>query len=127
MRTDTPVAVKLKDYTPYPFEITNVTLDFDLGAQKTVVKAALSVTPRGQGAMRLDGEALHLNSVAVALAGEPARFLDPADFTVDGLGLTLHAPPPQPFVLETEVEISPEANTALSGLYLSGGRLCTQC
>jgi aminopeptidase N len=127
MRTDTPVAVKLKDYTPYPFEITGVTLDFDLGAQKTVVKAALSISPRGQGAMRLDGEALHLNSVAVALAGEPARYLDPADFTVDARGLTLHTPPPQPFVLETEVEISPEANTALSGLYLSGGRLCTQC
>ncbi len=127
MRTETPVAVKLKDYTPYPFEITDVTLDFDLGAQKTVVKAALSVTPRGLGAMRLDGEALHLNYVAIGLRGETAKPVDPADFTVDARGLTLHAPPKAPFVLETEVEISPEANTALSGLYLSGGRLCTQC
>lgn len=127
MRTETPVAVKLKDYTAYPFEITDVTLDFDLGAQKTVVKAALSITPRGQGAMRLDGEALHLNYVAVGLAGEATKPVDPADFTVDARGLTLHAPPQQPFVLETEVGISPEANTALSGLYLSGGRLCTQC
>ncbi|WP_291204711.1 aminopeptidase N [Hyphomonas sp.] len=127
MRTETPVAVKLKDYAPYPFKLTQVTLDFDLGVQKTVVKAAISVTPVGKGPMRLDGEALHLNYVAVALPGEASRPLDPADFTADARGLTLHAPPEGPFVLETEVEISPEANTALSGLYLSGGRLCTQC
>ena len=105
MRTETPVAVKLRDYTPYPFEITGVTLDFDLGAQKTVVKAALSITPRGQGAMCLDGEALHLNYIAIGLAGETAKPLDTADFTVDARGLTLHTPPKGPFVLETEVGI----------------------
>ena len=127
MRTETPVAVKLKDYTPYPFELTQVTLDFDLGITKTVVKAAISVTPLGKGPMRLDGEALHLNYIALGLAGEAAKALDPADFTMDARGLTLHTPPTGPFLLETEVEISPEANTALSGLYLSGGRLCTQC
>jgi aminopeptidase N len=127
MRTETPVAVKLKDYTPYPFELTQVTLDFDLGITKTVVKAAISVTPLGKGPMRLDGEALHLNYIALGLAGEAAKPLDPADFTMDARGLTLHTPPTGPFLLETEVEISPEANTALSGLYLSGGRLCTQC
>ncbi len=127
MRTETPVAVKLKDYAPYPFTIDQVTLDFDLGAQKTVVKAALSITPRGQGPMRLDGEALHLNSVALGLRARRRGPLDPADFTVDARGLTLHTPPSGPFVLETEVEISPEANTELSGLYISGGRFCTQC
>jgi len=127
MRTETPVAVKLKDYAPYPFTLDSVTLDFDLGIQKTVVKAALAVTPLGKGPMRLDGEALHLNYIAVSRAGEAARPLDPADFTADARSLTLHTPPDGPFVLETEVEISPEANSALSGLYLSGGRLCTQC
>jgi len=127
MRTETPVAVKLKDYRPYPFELKQVTLDFDLGIGRTVVKAAISVTPLSKGPMRLDGEALHLNFIALALPGEASRPLDPADFTADARGLTLHTPPDGPFVLETEVEISPEANTALSGLYLSGGRLCTQC
>nr|WP_300998388.1 aminopeptidase N [Hyphomonas sp.] len=29
--------------------------------------------------------------------------------------------------METVVEISPEKNTALSGLYMSGGRFCSQC
>ena len=127
MRTETPVAVKLKDYAPYPFTLTQVTLDFDLGISKTVVKAVISITPQGKGPMRLDGEALHLNYIALSLPGEASRPLDPADFAVDARGLTLLTPPEGPFVLETEVEISPEANTALSGLYLSGGRLCTQC
>ncbi len=127
MRTETPVAVKLKDYTPYPFTVDSVSLDFDLGIQKTVVKATLEITPHGKGPMRLDGEALHLDYIALAPAGETPAPLDPADFTLDATGLTLLTPPDGPFVLETQVTISPEANTALSGLYLSGGRLCTQC
>ncbi|MGA1341613.1 MAG: aminopeptidase N [Hyphomonas sp.] len=127
MRTETPVAVKLKDYVPYPFTLTDVQLDFALGTQKTVVKALLSITPHAAGPMRLDGEALRLTSIALGLAGEEVRPLDPSEFAVDPRGLTLHTPPGGPFLLATEVEISPEANTALSGLYLSGGRLCTQC
>jgi aminopeptidase N len=77
--------------------------------------------------MRLDGDTLRLLFIALGQPGAPATPLDPSKFTVDPRGLTLHAPPAGPFTLETEVEISPEANTALSGLYLSGGRLCTQC
>jgi aminopeptidase N len=34
---------------------------------------------------------------------------------------------PDAFTLVTEVEIAPSQNTALSGLYMSGGRFCTQC
>ncbi|MFN3910936.1 aminopeptidase N [Hyphomonas sp.] len=127
MRTETPVAVKLQDYAPYPFTLNGVELHFDLGAETTIVKASLSVTPHGTGPMHLDGEALKLRYIAVAEGGGAAKPLDLADFTADARGLTLHTPPQGPFVLETEVEISPESNTALSGLYLSGGRLCTQC
>lgn len=34
---------------------------------------------------------------------------------------------PESFTFAAEVEIDPEANTALEGLYLSGGMFCTQC
>ncbi|MEL7548104.1 MAG: aminopeptidase N, partial [Pseudomonadota bacterium] len=34
---------------------------------------------------------------------------------------------PDTFVLETDVTIDPSANTVLSGLYMSGGRFCSQC
>ncbi|MEQ9506052.1 MAG: aminopeptidase N [Hyphomonas sp.] len=127
MRTETPVAVKLQDYTPYPFTIDSVALDFDLGIRKTRVKAVLTITPLAAGPMRLDGEALHLTYIAIGAPGEKAPPLDPSEFALDERGLTLHTPPKGQFTLETEVEISPEANSALSGLYLSGNRLCTQC
>jgi len=35
--------------------------------------------------------------------------------------------PDGPFTWEAEVEIAPEANTALEGLYMSRGMYCTQC
>ena len=47
-------------------------------------------------------------------------------YRVDDTSLTLLDPPPQ-FVLDTEVEIAPESNTALEGLYTSNGMFCTQC
>ena len=44
-------------------------------------------------------------------------------------GLLLHGPLPDgaPFELETVVAIRPQDNTALEGLYKSGGMFCTQC
>ncbi|MFN7055569.1 aminopeptidase N [Hyphomonas sp.] len=127
MRTETPVAVRLADYAPYPFTIDGVRLVFRLDPKHTEVRAALAITPQAAGPMRLDGEALTLKSIYIAEDGGELRPLDPADFTADAHGLTLHAPPQGPFTLETVVEIAPEANTALSGLYMSGGRFCTQC
>ncbi len=51
------------------------------------------------------------------------------DLTPDATGLTVPAAllPEGPFTLESEVEIAPEGNTALEGLYMSGGMYCTQC
>ena len=45
---------------------------------------------------------------------------------VDADGLTCPAPD-APFNWEAEVEIAPEDNTALEGLYMSKGMYCTQC
>ena len=57
----------------------------------------------------IDGKAL----------AETAYQVTPDVLTIPGLG--------DAFVLETEVEIDPAANKALDGLYMSGGRFCTQC
>ncbi|MGI8840334.1 MAG: aminopeptidase N, partial [Caulobacteraceae bacterium] len=61
--------------------------------------------------------------VSVAVDG---RVLEPAEHAVDAEWLTV-PDVPAAFVLETEVEIDPQGNTALEGLYMSGGRFCTQC
>ncbi len=121
MRTDTPQAVRLADYRPPVFLVDEVELSFDLQPSATRVRARLQLRRNTAGALRLDGRNLRL--IALAVDGRP---LEPADYVLEADGLTLPAPP-DAFALETEVEIDPSANTALEGLYISGGRFCTQC
>jgi aminopeptidase N len=120
-----PRTVYLADYQPYPFVLEQVHLTFRLAPRATRVLARLSFAPNparpGRHDLRLHGEKLVLISVSVG-----GRSLHPV---VDSEGLTIAAAdlPAGAFVLETEVEISPETNTALEGLYMSKGMYCTQC
>jgi aminopeptidase N len=120
-----PKAVLLADYQPFSHVISQVDLVFRLSPQATRVKARLALTPNPQRSagldLRLDGEGLTLISCKVDGAE--------VHVTPDATGLTLPAAvvPNGAFVLETEVEIAPEANTALEGLYMSKGMYCTQC
>ena len=66
----------------------------------------------------LDGSELKLLSVRVD--GQDGKWrLENSQLVVDLAGSEA--------TVETEVEISPAANTKLMGLYASGGMLCTQC
>ena len=123
MRTDVPLLVKLEAYKPYPYEIENVTLHFDLSPDKTIVKSWMKVRRTGdiEMPMELDGEGLNLRGLLVDSAPVPSAEMD-----ITETKLILLTPPAE-FDLYTEVEIAPAANTALSGLYMSGGRFCTQC
>jgi aminopeptidase N len=123
MRTETPVAVKLADYAPYPFDIEHVNLSFDLDPEATKVTATLKVLRKGKGGapLVLDGEALKLVSIEI-----DGRALNPSDYALTDHALTL-PDVPDTFELEIQVEIAPAKNTALSGLYMSGGRFCSQC
>jgi aminopeptidase N len=123
MRTETPQPVRLADYRPPAFLIDTVRLDFDLAASATRVRATLALRRNGDHAepLRLDGERLRLISAAIDGVSLP-----PAAYAADAEGLTVHSVP-DAFVLTTEVEIDPAGNTALMGLYMSGGRYCTQC
>ena len=121
MRTETPVQVQLADYTPYPFAIEQVDLTFDLQPEATRVRSRLQVKRLGEGDLVLDGVSLTLNQIAV-----DGKVLAASAYTQDEESLTLHDAP-DAFVLDIDVTINPTANTALSGLYISGGRFCTQC
>jgi len=123
MRTDTPQAVRLADYRPFPFAIETTRLVFDLQPSATRVKAELTIRRTGDKgeALLLNGERLKLLSIAI-----DGQTLSANQYAVDAEHLTLHEVPDQ-FVLTTEVEIDPSANKALMGLYMSGGRFCTQC
>ena len=116
-----PEAIRLEDYQPPAWRIDTVSLTFDLAPTATRVESRLTLSRTGDGPLRLDGEGLRL--IAVRLDG---RDLDGAEYGVDGEGLTVHEPPAS-CVLETIVEIDPQANTKLEGLYLSNAIYCTQC
>ncbi|HEY9234714.1 MULTISPECIES: aminopeptidase N [Phenylobacterium] len=123
MRTDTPQPIRLADYAPPAFLIDEVRLDFDLAPNTTRVKAKLTVRRNGEHAQPLVLNGERLKPVSVAIDG---RVLAEAERTIDAEFLTIPNAP-DAFVLETEVEIDPENNKALEGLYMSGGRFCTQC
>jgi aminopeptidase N len=123
MRTDTPQPVRLADYTPPDHLVDEVSLDFDLSPSATRVKATLSVRRNGdhERPLRFNGE--RLKPVSVAIDGRP---LSAAEHQIDDEFLTIPNPPAA-FTLTTEVEIDPDGNRALEGLYTSAGRFCTQC
>lgn len=124
MRTDQPTPVRLADYRPPDYLVDSVELAFDLQPSATRVRGRLGIR-RGEGKadapLVLDAVRLKLVSIAVdGRALEAAEYEQTAEhLTIRGVG--------ESFVLETKVEIDPAGNTALEGLYMSGGRFCTQC
>ncbi len=132
MRTETPPTIYLKDYQPAPYLIDHVSLDFRLDAEETRVFARFDMRANPDFAehgpdsdtpsLVLDGE--NINLVSITLTGEPVA---PADYQVTSDKLILKSPPAEPFTLELETVCNPTSNTALSGLYRSGGNFCTQC
>ncbi|MFC6197886.1 aminopeptidase N [Ponticaulis profundi] len=124
MRTDTPQPVLLKDYEPYPFAIPSVSMTFQLDPKETRVVTKMKVERTGAAHenMVLNGEAFE--RVGAMLVN--GKQVDDDDMLKDDTTLTLMNLPHE-FELETEIWISPEKNTELSGLYMSGGRFCTQC
>ncbi len=123
MRTETPPAIKLADYAPYPFEIDRVALHFALDPDATIVQTKMQITRTGakDAPLRLDGEKLVLKSLSIDGVALPKNA-----YRLEKNALIL-SDVPDAFTLETEVEIAPSKNTALSGLYISAGRFCTQC
>lgn len=128
MRDATPQTIYLKDYTPPDYLIQTADLTFELDAENTRVLSRLTAIRNPQcstvsKAMVLLGEQLHLDSIA--LDGNPLR---PDQYLQTEDTLTLfQVPQDRVFSITIENRISPKANTALEGLYLSNGMLCTQC
>nr|WP_315592202.1 aminopeptidase N [uncultured Cupriavidus sp.] len=121
LRTDTPVTVYRKDYTPPAFAIDHVDLVLDLDPQRTIVTSTLKLQRTGaaDAPLVLSGEALEL--VGIKLDGQPFSGFSQADDTLALTGL------PAQGTLEITVACNPAANTTLSGLYVSNGNFFTQC
>jgi len=120
-----PQPIYLSDYRPPAYRVIRTELTFDLDPAATRVKARLHLErhpEREAGTpLELDGEQLDLKAIAI-----DGQALGEDEYAVGEAGLVVHRVP-QAFLLDTEVEVSPDANTALSGLYRSSGMYCTQC
>ncbi|MDO5604460.1 MAG: aminopeptidase N [Paracoccus sp. (in: a-proteobacteria)] len=113
----------LSDYRPYPFAITRTRIEVWLDPAETLVRAHITMCRQGPGAPVLDiGAGVTLRRIAIDGAD-----LDPGAWRREGELLSLTAPLPDSFTLQTDCIINPAANTTNEGLYLSGGIFCTQC
>ncbi len=116
--------VFLRDYQPPAFQVAQLDLTIRIFPAHTQVlaKMRLEQTPGQKNRnLRLYGRGLKLLSLK-----REGKELQETDYEVDAEGLILKNCP-LGFELETQVEIDPERNTALEGLYRSSGNYCTQC
>jgi aminopeptidase N len=121
MTVAAPQTIYLADYTEFSHIIDSVELTFKLSPTATRVKSRIAFRPNPAAPKQpffLHGENLKLISAQI----------DGAEITptLSEVGLTADVPEGA-FIFEAEVEISPQSNTALEGLYMSNGMYCTQC
>ncbi len=126
MKEGQPQAIYLRDYTPPAFLISHTYLNFVLGEELTTVTSSLNVyrNPLSNDettTLVLNGEELVLKYIeldGVRLFGQQILQSEEA----------LHITNvPDSFELNIQVEITPQKNTSLEGLYKSSGNFCTQC
>ncbi len=118
--------IYLKDYRPPSYLVETVDLHVELSPLQTKVRATLQFKANPdcteeRPELYLHGRQLELLSIKL-----DGRELAADEYRVDSEGLTIQVVP-EGFVLETLVEINPEGNTALEGLYRASGIFCTQC
>ena len=124
MRTEQPQTIYLKDYRQPDYWIDETHLTFELFEDHALVHSRLFIRRNGDAGLVplvLDGQQLELVSVALG-----DQTLAPTDYQADEHSLTLH-PQAAEFELAITTRIEPQNNTALEGLYKSGGMFCTQC
>jgi hypothetical protein len=127
--TAPPVEIFRKDYEPLPLLVANVEMDFQIKPGKTIVtsKLSLETNPNYKGEsteLTLDGDERCVKLLSLQLNGKDLQ--EGTDYELAPGKLILKNPPPNS-ELTTVVEIVPEDNTQLSGLYKSGSMYCTQC
>lgn len=123
MNAEQPRAIRLADYQPVDYRITDVALEFDIRDGVTTVTSRLSVIRENPDAdsLWLDGDDLEL--VSLRLDGE---LLSANAFQLTNAGLNLSGLRAQHEITVT-TRIKPEENNALEGLYKSSQMYCTQC
>ncbi len=125
MRDAQPQTIHLTDYQQPGYWINTTELTFELQDDATLVTSVLALEANSavdsQGELTLHGQELEL--VAVELDGQA---LDANRYSTSDESLTISGLADQ-HTLSIVTRIQPDKNTALEGLYRSGGMYCTQC
>ncbi|MHA6769253.1 aminopeptidase N [Sphingobium ummariense] len=118
-----PAIIRRSDYRPPDWLVPDIILDFDLDPAATRIRGMLAVRRNGDHdrPLRLDGDRLVPLEVKV-----DGQLLDTGQWSMEA-GALLIPLTGESHSIETLVEIAPEGNSKLMGLYASGGLLCTQC
>jgi aminopeptidase N len=129
--TSTPVEYFRRDYQPLPFTVDQVALDFVIRDGRTTVttKMTLVANPRYVDEpipLVLDGDETCLQLRSVRMNGQELR--EGVDYEL-APGRLLLKTPVDGAVVQTVVDLVPEENTQLSGLYKdeASAMYCTQC
>lgn len=128
--TAAPTEVFRTDYKPLPHLVTKINMDFVIQDGKTTVTSELFIEPNkdAQGVsptddLVLDGDESCVQLLSVSVDGQELE--KDKDYELAPQKLIIKAPKAGS-VLKTVVEIVPEENTQLSGLYKSGSMYCSQ-
>lgn len=127
-----PVEVFRASYKPLTNIVSKINMNFDIHDGKTTVTSEMTVEPNPKsedptGDLVLDGDEAAVKLMVLQVDGKDLVAdtdyeLSPGKLIVKGSALKEGKG-----VLKTIVEVIPEKNTQLSGLYKSGSMYCTQC
>ena len=132
--TMAPVEYFRKDYAPLPHKVSKMNMLFHIENGKTVVTSEMEIVPNTDVSdyeaqdMVLDGDESSVKLKSLSINGRDLK--EGKDYTLEPGKLILKASTlagAPTSTLTTVVEVVPEENTQLSGLYKSGDMYCTQC
>ena len=129
MRPIQAPTIHLSEYQQPPFWIKNIDLNFSLHPTASIVRSTMEFTANdmrdgGPQELHLHGQELKLLSASI---NGKALALKEILIYAEGLTIPANLVPQGGFTWQAEVEINPEANSSLNGLYMSNGMYCTQC
>ncbi len=122
MPNNNATLIQRTSYTPPPFFIDNVRLEFDLDPQRTVVTSRMQLR-RNPASSQPD---LHLHGEALTLISATLNGTHCTEVQANESGLLLPNVP-DAFELTITNTCAPATNTSLMGLYVSNGNFFTQC
>ncbi|MCH8056315.1 MAG: aminopeptidase N [Proteobacteria bacterium] len=125
IKTAVSKTVLRENYRPFAWILDQLKLRFEIGDESTRVISELQLSrnpsARPSNEIELDGQQMELVSVLM-----DGNVLAPGDYSLNTDKLVIQNAPDS-CALTIEVLIKPQENTALEGLYSSGGFLLTQC